>query len=127
MPSGARHHPLRHGTYPGRSITLISAAAHPPCLKQEICNSYHLEGTFGSVVSHWPEWPLQSGIRHPCMGGWRPDSPEGERVFIVRARRGQCGGVGGDNFDRGPMPKEVAVRATRYARGRVEIYADQEL
>lgn len=81
-------------------------------VKQEICNSYHLEGTFDPVVSHWPGYSLQSGIRRPCIGG---RSPLGG-VFIVRVSRITGEGRRGVNFDCGPVQKEATICAVCYAR-----------
>lgn len=90
---------------------------HSPTLcrrnvKQEICNSYHLEGTFDPVVSHWSGYPLQSGIRRPCIGG---RSPPG-RVFIVRVSGTTREGPMKVNFDCGSMQKEAAIRVGCYVR-----------
>lgn len=92
-------------------------------VKQEICNSYHLGATFDPVVSHWPEYPLQSGIRRPRVRV----SPVGGYLSCVcvgdngRAPGGEEGGEGrqerssstGGNFDRGSVQKEVAVYTRR--------------
>lgn len=62
---------------------IMHRAVHPPSrcdVKQEICNSYHLGGTFDPVASHWLGYPLQSGIRRPS------DLPRDSRVFIARVR-----------------------------------------
>lgn len=90
-------------------------------VKQEICNSYHLEGTFDPVVSHWPGYPLQSG---PAPLRWRTVSP-GKGIYCAcewdnrKDRRGLTLTV--DPCRR----RRLYVRYV--TRVREEIYADQEL
>lgn len=61
-------------------------------VKQEICNSYHLEGTFDPVVS-----PIGRNIRFKVLFGAlaSEDGVPGGRVFIVRVSGTTVGRVDG--------------------------------
>jgi len=90
-------------------------------VKQEICNSYYLEGTFDPVVSHWPGYPLQSVS----------DALAAEDNFPREDIYCACEDNGGKGRQGLTLTVDPCRRKRLYVRYvtrvREEIYADQEL